>query len=128
MNNKTKSIVAWVAILVVIFGGFGWYAYSANKLDGDPAEYQALASCLADSGAKFYGAYWCPHCKNQKAMFGDAAESLPYVECTEEEEVCMQQKIEVYPTWIFADGTRATGEQSLAKLAEKTGCVAPSVN
>jgi len=29
---------------------------------GDAAAELALAECLTESGAKFYGAYWCPHC------------------------------------------------------------------
>jgi hypothetical protein len=33
-------------------------------------------------GAKFYGAFWCSHCYDQKVQFGaQAAELLPYVEC-----------------------------------------------
>ena len=26
-------------------------------------------------------AYWCPHCREQKVLFGSAATKLPYVEC-----------------------------------------------
>ena len=28
-----------------------------------------------------YGLYWCPHCIEQKEMFGDAFHYVPYVEC-----------------------------------------------
>ena len=35
----------------------------------------ALADHLRESGAVFYGAYWCPHCQAQKQMFGAAARS-----------------------------------------------------
>ena len=31
---------------------------------------RGLAERVADSGAVFYGASWCPHCQEQKAMFG----------------------------------------------------------
>ena len=30
----------------------------------------ALAQYLKKKGAKFYGAYWCPFCTKQRAMFG----------------------------------------------------------
>ncbi|GEM_PF-5252052 len=38
-------------------------------------------------------------------------------------QICKQKKIEGYPTWEFADGSRETGEVSLATLAEKIGCM-----
>ena len=47
----------------------------------DP-QLQALAIHLADSGVKFYGAYWCPRCQEQKAVFEASAKRLPYVECS----------------------------------------------
>lgn len=41
-----------------------------------------LARRLRAAGAKFYGAFWCSHCFEQKEAFGAAAaKELPYVEC-----------------------------------------------
>jgi hypothetical protein len=41
-----------------------------------------LAKHLTAKGAKFYGAFWCSHCFDQKVQFGaEAAALLPYVEC-----------------------------------------------
>jgi len=40
-----------------------------------------LARHLSSTGAVMYGAYWCPHCQEQKEMFAEAASMLPYVEC-----------------------------------------------
>lgn len=82
----------------------------------------ALAQCLTDSGAKFYGAYWCPHCNDQKAMFADAVKDIPYVECEENAAECQAAGITGYPTWIFADGTVAQGAQPLERLASLSGC------
>lgn len=82
----------------------------------------ALAECLTESGAKFYGAYWCSHCQNQKAMFGDAVDSAPYVECEENAAECQAAGITGYPTWIFGDGTVMQGAQALETLAEYSGC------
>jgi thiol-disulfide isomerase/thioredoxin len=86
-------------------------------------EIQALSSCLRDSGALMYGAYWCPHCEEQREMFGTAVDDLPYIECTEQEARCAQAGIQGYPTWIFADGSRVSGTQTFGELAEMSGCV-----
>lgn len=37
----------------------------------------------------------------------------------------LRKKIEGYPTWIFKDGSRLTGEIPLPTLAEKTQCALP---
>lgn len=88
---------------------------------------EKLAQCVADSGAKFYGAYWCPHCADQKAVFGKFAKKLPYVECSkiggrEQTDACKAEKIESYPTWKFADGTVISRVLSLQELASRTDC------
>ena len=87
----------------------------------------SLAQCLKDKGAVFYGAFWCPHCQKQKALFGDSVKYLPYVECStpdgkNQTEVCKNNNITGYPTWKFKDGTELTGEVSFENLANKTGC------
>jgi hypothetical protein len=78
-----------------------------------------------------YGAYWCPHCANQKALFGEDIfnEHVEYVECAipgqdnrVQTQACQEKEIEGYPTWIFPDGTRLQGEQSLEDLAQQAGC------
>jgi len=41
-------------------------------------------------------------------------------------DICKDEGIAEYPTWIFADGTRQTGVLSLAQLSTKTGCPLPA--
>lgn len=94
------------------------------------ASVTALATCISASGAKFYGAFWCPHCKKQKALFGAAVSKLPYIECSTPDEksqtqVCINVGIKEYPTWEFASGVRVSGVQSLKTLAQKTNCPYP---
>ena len=94
-----------------------------EKLDG-------FASCLKEKGAMFYGAFWCPHCQNQKTMFGKSEKLIPYTECSTPDgngqtAVCRDKKIEGYPTWEFADGSREMGEVPLETLSQKTGCPLP---
>ena len=89
--------------------------------------YDSFAKCIAQTDTKFYGAFWCPHCHNQKNDFGDAAQYLPYVECSlpdgsGQTKACIDNGIKNYPTWIFPDGSRLTGETPLATLSQKTGC------
>lgn len=96
-----------------------------------PAEI-ALAQYLKDTGAVFYGAWWCPHCHDQKQLFGKeaAATIVPYVECSTPEgqgqtAVCQEAKVEGYPTWQI-NGERLTGAQSLEELARLSGYEGPS--
>ena len=124
--QKTRIILAVVAVAITI-GGLVYWSYSeTNK----PSVYSEFAQCIADSGAKFYGAFWCTHCQSQKKMFGSAAKLLPYIECSTPDAkslfpICTEKKIESFPTWDFADGSRQTGEMQLSALAEKTKCVLP---
>ncbi|MEK7478130.1 MAG: thioredoxin domain-containing protein [Patescibacteria group bacterium] len=82
----------------------------------------ALAKCLAAKKVTMYGAYWCSHCQNQKKAFGEAWPYVPYVECTQNTQLCLAKGIEGYPTWIFSTGQKLEGEQTLAKLAQASGC------
>jgi uncharacterized membrane protein/glutaredoxin len=87
---------------------------------------KALALHLSAHGAKMYGASWCPHCIEQKEMFGASARRLPYVECSTgpqgspQAAACLALGIKRYPTWII-DGRRYEEELTPARLAELTG-------
>jgi thiol-disulfide isomerase/thioredoxin len=118
--------IFWIILAIVIVGSFGATYYLKTL----PGKYDTLAQCLKDKGAIFYGAFWCPHCQEQKKMFGNSAKLLPYVECSNPDgktqtQICIDKKVQSYPTWEFADGSRLTGEHTLAELAEKTGCALP---
>lgn len=118
--------IFWVVLAVLIVGGFGWNIYAKTL----PGKYDGLAQCLKDKGAIFYGAFWCPHCQEQKKTFGNSAKLLPYVECSNPDgktqtQVCIDKQVQSYPTWEFTDGSRLNGEQTPQALAEKTGCELP---
>lgn len=122
-----KKIIIGVVIVIAIAGGvwyFNWQSHQPGPLDG-------LAMCLKDKGVIFYGAFWCPHCQNEKAIFGRSARLLPYVECStpdgnSQTPECTAKGIKGYPTWIFPDGTRTEGEMTPQQLAEKSGCELPA--
>src|SRR4030095_1128290 len=67
----------------------------------------ALADHLRETGVKFYGAKWCPHCQDQKKLFGKASRRLPYIECSPQgqgkpqSQECIVADIKTYPTWVF---------------------------
>jgi thiol-disulfide isomerase/thioredoxin len=125
MQKQTKFII-FIVLIVLVIGGFGTYTAlkppAPSKLDG-------FAQCLKVNGAEFYGAFWCPHCQEQKKEFGSSAQYLPYIECSNADnsqtQVCKDKKIENYPSWIFKDGSIQTGKLSLETLANKTGCILP---
>ncbi len=124
---KGKGItIFWAVIVLLIVGGLGWTMYAKTL----PGKYDDLARCLGEKSATFYGAFWCSHCQEQKKMFGNSAELLPYVECSSPDgksqlQACIDVGIQSYPTWIFADGSREVGEKTPQFLAEKTGCTLP---
>lgn len=88
----------------------------------------AIAQCLTEKGAKFYGAFWCPHCADQKESFGNAMTYVNYVECDPRGEnanpdACLEADIVSYPTWIFANGERLVGTRTPQELAQQAGCL-----
>ncbi|MGB7893701.1 MAG: vitamin K epoxide reductase family protein [Microcoleus sp.] len=92
----------------------------------------ALARHLRQIGAKEYGAYWCPHCHDQKMLFGkEAAKIIDYFECdpkgqNSRAEICQAAaaNIKGFPTWEI-NGQFYAGTQSLDKLADLSGYTGP---
>jgi hypothetical protein len=116
------------AALVVVVAA--WAAYYFLHYQKPVSTLDGFAHCLKSKGAKMYGAWWCPHCTEQKEMFGFAFQYVNYVECSPEglrtlNEVCKQTGIKNFPTWQFPDGSRTEGALPLTVLGEKTGCKLP---
>lgn len=131
MKNSSAQQPATVRIVVIMLvviavAIFAWTKLS--KPDQSLAKKEALAQCLTDKGVKMYGAFWCPHCAAQKKDFESAFSKVTYVECAlpdnprDQTQACKDANIDSYPTWIFADGSRVSGEQTLNDLATKAGC------
>lgn len=103
---------------------------TVNGVTYDNVDLIALAKAITDSGAQFFGASWCPHCEEQEAMFGDGVKYLPYIEASTpshgQSQAGIDNNITTFPTWIFADGTRVTGTQSLEDLIQYTGIEVPT--
>lgn len=114
MNKKILFV-----ILVVFFGCLVYILWPKAEVNAD---LDTFAQCLADKEVTMYGAEWCPHCKEQKKMFGTSWSLVPYVECPENTALCLSKGIEGYPTWLIDTSTRLVGTQSIEKLSEATGC------
>ena len=136
MDNNIKIFLSVIGILIL--GVIATILVQSKGSNGPviPGKYDAFAQCIKDSGATFYGAYWCPHCQAQKKAFGSSSHLLPYVECSTPDasgqtKICIDQKITSYPTWILKDGTRIPDDSpdgagvKLETLAAKTGCILP---
>jgi hypothetical protein len=122
---KKGPIIAIIVVVLLIA-----LAVTLVMLPEKPGRLDQFATCVKDSGALFYGAFWCPHCRDQKAMFGRSVDLLPYVECSAADgqsqlQTCTDKGIQSYPTWDFPNGERRTGVVSLADLAAITQCQLP---
>ena len=127
MQKDSKILLGVSLIIIIALLGFVIYSVKGSKIAGGPGKLDSFATCLKDSGAVFYGAFWCPHCQAEKALFGSSEKKLPYVECSTPDgngqtQACKDNKIESYPTWVFSDGSKLVGEVSLDTLSKKTNC------
>lgn len=123
-----KYYIIGVVLVVSIIALLGW---ARSHKEPTTSIYDTFTQCVADSGAIFYGAFWCPHCIDQKTEVGTAAAYYPYVECSTPDRhgqlpECQEAGITGYPTWEFADGSRESGHVPLEILAAKTGCILPT--
>jgi len=122
-----KSYIIAIALVILV----AIVAYFALGDSNRPkADYESFAKCLTNKSVKMYGAYWCPHCQNQKKEFGNAWQYVTYVECAIPDQpgqtpACAQAGITGYPTWTFPDSSTLEGEVSFADLSQKSGCPLP---
>ncbi len=83
----------------------------------------ALAKHMNSLGIIMYSAYWCPHCHEQKEMFGqEAVSELVVIECAKDgvnnqNSLCERKGVTGYPTWEI-NGNLESGVQSLNQLAD----------
>lgn len=130
---------SFIVAAIVTVGVLGLYATTNGKTvassDGQlppvvvsisTPDTEALATHLTATGAKEYGAFWCPHCHEQKELFGkSAAAKLNYVECdpkgaNAQTDLCRQVGITSFPTWEI-DRKLYPGVQPLDQLADLSG-------
>src|ERR1700746_718702 len=123
-DPKKKKMFTYGAVVVLLAAAFITGRYYRNH------KYDSFAKCLATKQAKMYGLYWCPHCIEQKQMFGDAFHYVPYVECAvkgsrDEAPECKIAGVKLFPSWQFGSEPPKEGVLSLEALSDKTGCALP---
>ena len=125
--KKLNTILTIAIIVLAVSIGFRLSGFLGSAHDG---KLDGFAQCLTDKGVKMYGAYWCPHCQNQKTLFGDSWDFVNYIECSLPNragttEVCLAAGIKAFPTWEIKFDDRTEGELTLKQLSEKSGCALP---
>ncbi len=117
---------ALAAVVILLLHG-NYTAPQAEPIGPEDPMTRALAEHLTEEGVLFYGASWCPHCQEQKRLFGASASRLPYVECNlagpraPQSSACRMAGVNTYPTWVI-NGRAIVGQVlTLAQLAEATG-------
>ncbi len=84
-----------------------------------------LAKHLTKSGVKMYSAYWCPHCHDQKELFGkQAVKELVIIECAadglnNQRSLCEEKNITGFPSWEI-NGNVDSGVRTLSELSKLT--------
>jgi len=120
----SRERLIWTGIVVVLIAAYAGFWYHSNH------QYDGFAKCLSSRQAKMYGLYWCPHCAEQKAMFGKAFQYVPYVECGikgshELAAECTAAGVKLFPSWQFGGNKPIEGVFPMQELSDKTGCVLP---
>lgn len=125
-DQSQKRFWLYAGILILLAGSFYAGRYYKNH------KYDSFAKCLAGKQAKMFGLYWCPHCADQKQMFGDAFRYVPYVECAVGPPgqgglapACQAAGVKLFPSWQFGTDPPKEGVISLEELSAKTGCSLP---
>jgi hypothetical protein len=126
METKTKVFLS-IAILLVLVATFYLVASAITKFTGysitgntiKSENLDLFAKCLTLKGVKMYGSATCPHCANQKALFGESFKYVDYIECRDNPVACAD--LEGVPAWDIK-GNIVYGEQSLDNLAKYSGC------
>lgn len=120
-TRKGRNVLVWGGIVLLLAVAYyaGWHHKNHR--------YDAFAKCLAVKNAKMYGLYWCPHCLDQKKMFGESFHYVPYEECAirgsrELAPACKAAGTAHFPSWQFNGGPLQEGVESMDELGAKTGC------
>ena len=125
-ESKSSSTFVWGVVIILLFAAVyyaGWYRKNHR--------YDAFAKCIASKQARMYGLYWCPHCADQKEMFGASFRYIPYQECAIQGsphqlvEACKAAGVKLFPSWQFGNNPPKEGVLSLEELRDKTGCTLP---
>jgi len=145
-NRETMFYRGLIVAFTVLIGGLIW----SNQVD--PARAKEInfsnervspqittvssqekinfAKYLSNNNIVMYSAYWCPHCNDQKQLFGKkAVEELIIIECAKDGKnnkykLCQDKGIEGFPSWEINNEVYS-GTRSLRELAQMTNYEGP---
>eukprot|EP00668_Euglena_longa_P012027 GGOE01014451.1.p1 GENE.GGOE01014451.1~~GGOE01014451.1.p1 ORF type:complete len:326 (+),score=96.57 GGOE01014451.1:113-1090(+) len=121
---------AAVSLLLLLLFNFPIYLHKA-PVEAQPADVTThdindFARCIGRNGFVMFGSMSCGHCLQQKALFGEAFQFIPFVSCASGSN-CTQHRVTGYPTWLQLvndrEQQRHVGILSLATLGNLTRCI-----
>ncbi len=131
-SGVKTTLLGLCVVLVVLVGAFSlqYEQLAEAKLPSyeiTPADSYtvSLAKYMGSRGATMYGSYKCPHCNDQKKMFGSAFKYINYVECHPKgpdanPSLCFARGVQNFPTWEI-NGNYYQGAMSLERLSALSG-------
>ena len=78
-KNIFKSTWTYFIIILIIIAGIYTYKNITKEPIG-PGQYDEFAQYLTEQGVIMYGTEWCPHCQNNKKLFGNSTTGFTLVE------------------------------------------------
>ena len=120
-RKKNKQVLNYAIVFLAVAGVF-YLGFTLYQNTLAPGQYDDFAQCLTREGTAMFGTDWCPFCQEQKRMFGNSFVHVTYINCDANPAACAAESVTSYPTWINAQGERASGVQSLEQLAQMAGC------
>ena len=130
MNKQNKIIIQCVVVLIAVVIVFAIINNTSKKTP--TGFYDTFAGCVTNKGAVMYGLYYCSHCQEEKATFGDSFKFIKYIECTDQanNKLCLDNGVDAFPTWLVGTSTKIIGfekNKTLQELSDATGCKLPEV-
>src|ERR1700716_1969402 len=123
-RRPSRKVIGYGIIVLLFAAAYsaGWYRKNHR--------YDAFAKCLAANQARMYGLYWCPHCIEQKEMFGASFKYVPYAECAikgsrQLAPECKAAGAKNFPSWQFNGGALHEGLLSMEDLSARSACALP---
>ena len=140
-NRETMFYRGLIVAFTVLIGGLIWsnqvdpakanIVSSTSEKVSPPITTQSslekinFAKFLTKNNITMYSAYWCPHCHDQKQLFGkEAAKELTIIECAKDGKenqfnLCQSKDINGFPSWEI-NNEIYSGTMSLNELAKMT--------
>tara|TARA_B100001964_G_C13644428_1_gene341987 strand:+ start:63 stop:461 length:399 start_codon:yes stop_codon:yes gene_type:complete len=127
MKKSYLLAIIIVIFIALVFGVNKSASHNLPAADNTDSAISSFVGCLEEKQAVFYGAFWCPHCEDQKDLLEIKDDSDIYVECStpdgnSQTSECAEIGIKSYPTWVFEGSRFKSGTLSLSELAAETGC------